>query len=325
MPSRYRPADSLASPRFTGIRTFARLPHVQSTADVDVAVVGLPFDTGATYRVGARFGPEAIRSASALLRPFNHELGVPVFDVLSVIDYGDAAVVPGFIEPSYAAISALLQPLAAAGVITLGLGGDHSIALAELRALAAVHGPLALVQFDSHGDVWDCYYGTQRYTHGTPFRRAVEEGLLRPERSIQLGMRGPLFAASDLQDARDLGFTVMTTTEMLRRTPEEIKAAEDTQLADLPDPQADKERVQKPEWLILVATCTHLGCIPSNLFKGEYGGWLCPCHGSHYDTSGRIRKGPAPRNLEVPPYQFVSDTKVLIGAAPRATAPAEKG
>jgi agmatinase len=224
MPSRYRPADSLASPRFTGIRTFARLPHVQSTADVDVAVVGLPFDTGATYRVGARFGPEAIRSASALLRPFNHELGVPVFDVLSVIDYGDAAVVPGFIEPSYAAISALLQPLAAAGVITLGLGGDHSIALAELRALAAVHGPLALVQFDSHGDVWDCYYGTQRYTHGTPFRRAVEEGLLRPERSIQLGMRGPLFAASDLQDARDLGFTVMTTTEMLRRTPEEIGA-----------------------------------------------------------------------------------------------------
>lgn len=110
-----------------------------------------------------------------------------------------------------------------------------------------------------------------------------------------------------------------------RRTPEEIKAAEDAQLADMPDPQADKDRVQKPEWLILVATCTHLGCIPSNLFKGEYGGWLCPCHGSHYDTSGRIRKGPAPRNLDVPPYQFVSDTKVLIGAAPSASAPAAKG
>jgi len=110
-----------------------------------------------------------------------------------------------------------------------------------------------------------------------------------------------------------------------RRTPEEIKAAEDTQLADLKDPQADKDRVQKPEWLILVATCTHLGCIPSNLFKGEYGGWLCPCHGSHYDTSGRIRKGPAPRNLAVPPYQFVSDTKVVIGAEPKASAPVDKG
>lgn len=110
-----------------------------------------------------------------------------------------------------------------------------------------------------------------------------------------------------------------------RRTPEEVKMAEDTVIADLRDPQADKDRVQKPEWLILVATCTHLGCIPSNLFKGDFGGWLCPCHGSHYDTSGRIRKGPAPRNLAVPPYQFVSDTKVLIGAAPKATAPAEHG
>ena len=110
-----------------------------------------------------------------------------------------------------------------------------------------------------------------------------------------------------------------------RRTPEEVKAAEDAVLADMKDPQADKDRVQKAEWLILVATCTHLGCIPSNLFKGEYGGWLCPCHGSHYDTSGRIRKGPAPKNLAVPPYQFLSDTKVLIGAAPKPTAPAEHG
>jgi len=105
-----------------------------------------------------------------------------------------------------------------------------------------------------------------------------------------------------------------------RRTPEEIKAAEDTPLSELKDPQADKDRVQKPEWLILVATCTHLGCVPSKEIKGEYGGWLCPCHGSHYDTSGRIRKGPAPKNLAVPPYQFLSDTKVLIGAEPKPAA-----
>jgi ubiquinol-cytochrome c reductase iron-sulfur subunit len=110
-----------------------------------------------------------------------------------------------------------------------------------------------------------------------------------------------------------------------RRTPEEVKMAEDTDVATLRDPQADKDRVQKPEWLILVATCTHLGCIPSNLFKGDFGGWLCPCHGSHYDTSGRIRKGPAPHNLAVPPYQFLTDSKVLIGAAPTASAPAAKG
>jgi ubiquinol-cytochrome c reductase iron-sulfur subunit len=104
-----------------------------------------------------------------------------------------------------------------------------------------------------------------------------------------------------------------------RRTPDEVREAEETPLDDLKDPQTDKDRVQKPEWLILVATCTHLGCVPDNSRKGDFGGWLCPCHGSHYDTSGRIRKGPAPRNLVVPPYTFLSDTKVLIGAAPTKT------
>lgn len=219
MAPRYQPANSMESPRFTGIRTFARLPHVRTTEDVDVAVVGLPFDTGATFKVGARFGPEAIRSASSLLRPYNPELDVQVFDTLSIIDYGDAPIIPGFIEESYAVITATLLPLAQAGIITLGLGGDHSVALAELRALAAVHGPLALVQFDSHGDLWDSYYGGFKYTHGTPFRRAVEEGLLLPQSSVQLGMRGPLYGPEDLQDARDLGFTVLSTTELLERTP----------------------------------------------------------------------------------------------------------
>ena len=221
---RYQPADSLQSPRFTGIRTFARLPYVQTTNDVDLAVVGLPFDTGATFKVGARFGPESVRSASVMLRSYNVELDVKPFAVLSCIDYGDAPVVPGFIEDSYQAITTTLQPLAAAGIVTLGLGGDHSIALAELRALAAVHGPLALVQFDSHGDLWDSYYGGHKYTHGTPFRRALEEGLLQPQRSVQLGMRGSVYDAEDLQMARDFGFTVLTTTELLARTPAEIGA-----------------------------------------------------------------------------------------------------
>ena len=110
-----------------------------------------------------------------ILRPYNAELDVPVFATLSIIDYGDAPVVPGFIEDSLAAITATLKPLAEAGVITLGIGGDHSVALGELRALAAVHGPLSLVQFDSHGDLWDSYYGGHKYTHGTPFRRALEK------------------------------------------------------------------------------------------------------------------------------------------------------
>ena len=218
----YVPADSMVSPRFSGVRTFARLPHIVTTADVDLAVVGLPFDTGATFKVGARFGPEAVRSASAILRPYNPELDVQVFATLSMVDYGDAPIIPGAIEDSHRIITATLAPLAQAGVVTLGIGGDHSVALAELRALAAVHGPLALVQFDAHGDLWDTYYGSYRYTHGTPFRRALEEGLLLPERSVQLGMRGSLYGPEDLQMARDFGFTVLTTTELLDYTPQAI-------------------------------------------------------------------------------------------------------
>jgi len=179
-------------------------------------------NTGATFKVGARFGPEAIRSASVLLRPYNPELDVHIFATLSCIDYGDAPVAPGFIHESHAAITATLRPLAEARVVTLSLGGDHSVALPELRALAAVYGPLALVQFDSHGDLWDSYYGGQKYTHGTPFRRAVEEGLILPEWSVQLGMRGPLYGPEDLQMARDMGFAVLTTTELLARSPQEI-------------------------------------------------------------------------------------------------------
>lgn len=217
----YQPANSLESPRFTGVRTFARLPHIQTTEDVDIAVVGLPFDTGVMYRVGARFAPEAVRSASVLLRPYNPELDVNVFEVLSCIDYGDAPVVPGFIQDSHAAIAKTLKPLAEAGIIPLSIGGDHSVALAELRALAAVHGPLALVQFDAHCDLWDSYFG-HRYTHGTPFRRAVEEGLLLPERSVQIGIRGTLFDSDDDKLSDAMGFARFTTAELLTHSPKDI-------------------------------------------------------------------------------------------------------
>jgi agmatinase len=209
----YGPADSSQSPRYVGVRTFARLPAVQTVEDVDFVVVGVPFDTGATFRVGARFGPEAIRSASVLLRPYNPSLDVPVFPTLSGVDYGDAPVVPGYIEDSYERITAFLQPIVAAGVVPVALGGDHSITLAELRAVAGVHGPVSLIQFDSHTDTWDSYFG-RKHTHGTPMRRAVEEQLLDPGHSIQVGMRGSLYSPQDLQDARDLGFTVVTMDEV---------------------------------------------------------------------------------------------------------------
>jgi agmatinase len=224
---RYQPANSLESPRFTGVRTFARLPHIRLSPaqlkeeDIDVAIVGLPFDTGVTYKVGARFGPEAVRSSSVLLRPYNPALKVNVFETLSCIDYGDAPVVPGYLEDSHRAISETLRPLADAGIIPLGIGGDHSIALPELRALAEVYGPLAVVQFDAHCDLWDSYFG-HKYTHGTPFRRAIEEGLLRPDRSIQLGMRGTLFDEEDAHLSEDMGILALTTDQLLAKTPAEI-------------------------------------------------------------------------------------------------------
>jgi agmatinase len=211
--TRYEPADSFETPRFSGVRTFMRLPNVQDLENADAAIVGAPFDTGGTFRVGARFGPESIRSASHLLRRYSPGLGVGIFDYLSVIDYGDVPVVPGYIEESYKRIAEGLEPIHRAGVLPIVLGGDHSIALPELRAAAAVHGPLALVQYDSHPDTWNAYFG-QKHTHGTPFRRAVEEGLLDPSRSIQVGMRGSIYDEGDWNDAREMGFDLVPTDEV---------------------------------------------------------------------------------------------------------------
>jgi agmatinase len=212
--TRYEPANSFESPRFSGVRTFMRLPNARDLENSDAVIVGAPFDTGSSFRVGARFGPEGIRSASHLLRPYNPSLDIPIFEHLSAIDYGDVPVVPGFIEESYEKIEAGLEEVHSAGVVPIVLGGDHSIALPELRAAASVHGPLALVQFDAHADTWDAYFG-KKYNHGTVFRRAVEEGLLAPEHSIQVGMRGSLYEAGDLEASKELGFELVTTDEVI--------------------------------------------------------------------------------------------------------------
>jgi len=209
---RYGPADSLASPRFSGIRTYARLPHVTELDGVDAAIVGIPFDTGGTYRVGARFGPERIRGASALMRPYHSGSGVPIFERLSVIDYGDVPVVPGYIEESYRRIEEGLLPVLQAGVIPIGLGGDHSVALPELRAQAKVNGPVALIQLDSHSDTTEAYFGMP-HTHGTPFHHAVKEGLIDTAHSIQVGLRGPIYSQRDYEIPREMGLEVITGVE----------------------------------------------------------------------------------------------------------------
>ena len=208
------------APRYTGIRTFARLPHVRAAEGVDVAVVGVPFDTATSYRPGARFGPEAIRAGSTLLRPWHPALGVDVFASQTVVDWGDIEVTPGNAARTMDQVAAGVGELLAAGVTPIVLGGDHSIALGELRAHAqAAGGPVALVLLDAHADTWDEYYG-ERIFHGTPFRRAVEAGVLDASRSVLAGMRGPLYAAEDLDQARELGFELVTGDELRRLEPE---------------------------------------------------------------------------------------------------------
>jgi len=209
----HRPVDARIIPRFAGVRTFMRLQYTSDLAGVDAAAIGIPFDTATSYRTGARFGPEAVRSASVLLRPYHPAFAIDLVETLSMVDYGDLPVAPGDTEGTYRRIEEALEPVLAAGVFPAVIGGDHSITLAELRALAKVHGPLALVHLDAHTDTWESYFD-QRYFHGTTFKRAIEEGLIDPGASVQAGMRGALFGAGDLEDARALGLHVIPSEEL---------------------------------------------------------------------------------------------------------------
>ncbi len=230
---RYVPEDSLASPRFTGPSTFARLPYVRTLDDVDVAVVGVPFDTGVTYRVGGRFGPNAVRAASVMLRPYNANLDVKPFEVLSCVDYGDIVIVPGYTERSYAAIEAAVAPIVEAGVLPLLIGGDHACTLPHLRATRS-RGPVAVIDFDAHTDAWDSYFG-ERYNHGTWMRRAIEEGLVDVAHSIEVGLRGPLYDSTDWTGLRsELGLDYRTTEDVLRLGPAATAEAIRARVGDRP-------------------------------------------------------------------------------------------
>jgi agmatinase len=230
---RYVPEDSLNSPRFTGPATFARLPYVRTLDEVDVAVVGVPFDTGVTYRTGGRFGPNGVRAASVMLRPYNPHLDVKPFEILSCVDYGDVAIVPGYIERSYAAIEAAVSPIVEAGVVPLLIGGDHACTLPHLRATRG-RGPVAVIDFDSHTDAWDSYFG-EKYNHGTWMRRAIEEGLVDVAHSIEVGLRGPLYDREDWSGLRsELGLDYLTTEDVLRIGPEATATAIRSRVGDQP-------------------------------------------------------------------------------------------
>ncbi|MFZ4124429.1 MAG: agmatinase [Candidatus Planktophila sp.] len=204
--------DATQMPRYGGIATFAHLPQINEVSDVDVAIVGVPFDTGVSYRPGARFGPNHVRESSRLLRPYNPAVNVSPFATQQVVDAGDIAANPFDIEEAISSIHKSYDQLLERAKRIVTIGGDHTITLPILRSLKAKHGPIIVVHFDAHLDTWDSYFGAD-YTHGTTFRRASEEGLLDPEGCMHIGIRGPLYAAKDLTDDKALGFQIFSSVE----------------------------------------------------------------------------------------------------------------
>jgi agmatinase len=204
--------DATQMPRYGGIATFAHLPQLSEVSDVDVAIVGVPFDTGVSYRPGARFGPNHVRESSRLLRPYNPAANVSPFATQQVVDAGDIAANPFDIEEAISSIHKSYDQLSERAKKIVTIGGDHTITLPILRSLKAKHGAISVVHFDAHLDTWDSYFGAD-YTHGTTFRRASEEGLLDPEGCMHIGIRGPLYAAKDLTDDKALGFQIFSSVE----------------------------------------------------------------------------------------------------------------
>ena len=207
------PAFGAGQEPFSGIPTFMRQPASRDLEGVEVAVVGVPFDSGTSYRSGTRFGPRKIREASLLLWGFNTVMGIAPAKELKVVDYGDIEVIPVDIRSTMESITNEVATILSQETLPISLGGDHSITLPLLRAHAAQFGPIAVIHFDSHPDTWNSEFGDHPYSHGTPYRRALEEQLIDPEAYIQVGIRGPVSDSFDLDEARELGAQIITIIE----------------------------------------------------------------------------------------------------------------
>ena len=233
MPHNVGPIDSSRTPRYAGRDGFARLPRLDQVGRADIVVAGVPFDTGVSYRPGARFGPNHIREASRLLRPYNPALDVSPFELTQVADAGDIAVNPFDIAEAIETIQSAAYDLTADGTRLVTLGGDHTLSLPLLRAAAERHGPVALLHFDAHLDTWDTYFGAE-FTHGTPFRRAFEEGILDTEALSHVGTRGPLYGKKDLDDDHRFGFGIVTSADVYRQGVDEVVAKLRDRIGDRP-------------------------------------------------------------------------------------------
>jgi agmatinase len=210
------PLDALQHARSGGIATFMRLPHITDVEELDIALVGIPFDGGTTYRPGTRFGPRHVREQSVLIRPWNPELKLNPFAKYRIADFGDFSVNPLSIQDTFHRVEDQMEPLMKAGTRCAAVGGDHSLSLPLLRATAKKYGPLAVIQFDAHNDLWDEYFGC-KLSHGTPFRRAIEEGLIRERSFLQVGLRGQVYSADDFEFARKHKVEMITAEEFHAR------------------------------------------------------------------------------------------------------------
>jgi agmatinase len=210
-----KPVDALVYPRFSGVPTFMRLPYIPHAEELDLALIGIPFDGGTTYRPGPRFGPRNIRVQSAMIRPWNPVLKVNPFEKWRIGDFGDLSINPLSIEDTYKRITEQLMAVLQSGARTVCVGGDHSILLPILRAIHRQFGPVAFVQFDAHGDTWGGYFGSP-HSHGTPVKYAVEEGLIAKGFALQVGLRGQVYGEGDFDFARKHGIKIITSEEFHR-------------------------------------------------------------------------------------------------------------
>jgi len=209
------PISGVDWPRFSAMSTFMRLPHVTEPAGIDIALIGVPWDGGTTNRSGARHGPREIRSMSTMMRRTHHASGICPYENCQVADLGDVGVNPVDVMDTIGRIERFFAGIHAAGTVPLSAGGDHLITLPIMRAIAKDR-PVGMIHFDAHSDTWDTYFDGSKYTHGTPFRRAIEEGLLDPKRTIQIGIRGSVYDPHDNDFALDAGIRIIEIEEYFK-------------------------------------------------------------------------------------------------------------
>jgi agmatinase len=216
------PVDALVLPRFSGVPTFMRLPHIPRAEELDIAILGIPFDGGTTYRPGARFGPRHIRVQSAMIRPWNPVLEVNPFRKWRIADLGDLSINPLSIEDTYGRITAQLSEVLRAKAHPVSVGGDHSILLPILRAVHRHYGQVGLIQLDAHGDTWGGYFGSP-HSHGTPVKHAVEEGLIAKGYGLQVGLRGQVYSDQDFEFARKHRIQMVTAEQFHKHGVEPVR------------------------------------------------------------------------------------------------------